>query len=223
MGERLRALGQADGLSETEKQERMQASVRSLFSDIFSTNARDMTVSKGKAAVQEAQKIVEEYIGQAGQGELYKKIKDVIGNTSGTYNHASNVSVYASLFSMATGVGKPEELASAGMLHDLGLTELPKEVADKHWDDMDFGEKSIYEEHPAITIRRVKEQKLVISPEIEKAILQHHERFHGRGFPKKYQGKQVTPEAQILGLADEFDYLTRIKKGKKSFSSSRGP
>jgi response regulator RpfG family c-di-GMP phosphodiesterase len=56
---------------------------------------------------------------------------------------------------------------------------------------------------------------MVISPNMEKMILQHHECFNGTGFPKGLRGDRVDEGAQILALADRFSYLTVEREGQK--------
>ncbi len=54
-----------------------------------------------------------------------------------------------------------------------------------------------------------------------KAIAQHHERYNGSGYPKGLQGDRISKEAQVLSLADEFDYLTRLVEGKPQLNAKQ--
>ncbi len=60
----------------------------------------------------------------------------------------------------------------------------------------------------------IKTKRIIIPEAVEKAILQHHERFTGKGWPKKISGNRISEDAQILSFADQFDYLTRFEPGK---------
>lgn len=55
---------------------------------------------------------------------------------------------------------------------------------------------------------------MIISQEVEKAILQHHERWDGKGFPRQLANNRISEEAQILSLADQFHYLTMTVSGR---------
>ena len=44
---------------------------------------------------------------------------------SRAYTHVGNVATLGTLFSMPTGVGRPEDLAVAGLLYDIGLGRGP--------------------------------------------------------------------------------------------------
>jgi len=43
------------------------------------------------------------------------------------------------------------------------------------------------------------------------AILHHHERLDGRGYPDGLAGERVPMEARIVGLADSFDAMTSCR------------
>ena len=64
----------------------------------------------------------------------------------------------------------------------------------------------------------IKKRKVILSDKIQKIIAQHHERFNGSGYPEGLIGERIIKEAQILALADEFDYMTSINPGKKRMS-----
>jgi len=48
--------------------------------------------------------------------------------------------------------------------------------------------------------------------------LQHHEHFDGTGYPNGIFGDRMCKEAQLLAIADRFDYLTAIRPGKPTLS-----
>ena len=47
-----------------------------------------------------------------------------------------------------------------------------------------------------------------------KMILQHHELYNGTGYPSGLFVDRICKEAQVLGLANTFDYMTCLKEGK---------
>ena len=212
--ERLKRLatGGRQGMSETERQERLKNSVRSVFTRIFDTSVK--TAGDGKAIVEEAKGIIDAYIRSSPQSEIYKRVLQQIATSENNYSHMTNVSVYASLFSMATGIGEPEDLAVAGMLHNIGESEVPFGVYKKKPSEMTFEEQTVYSEHPSLSLKVIQDKKLVVSDAVRKAILQHHERLDGSGYPKGLRGNAVSLEAQLIGLADEFDELTRPEEGR---------
>ncbi len=51
-------------------------------------------------------------------------------------------------------------------------------------------------------------------PWIEDVRAEHHERFDGTGYPKGLQGKKLSAEAQIIGLAGYIDKWCSVKPGQ---------
>ena len=218
--ERLSALGEAsDKLSETERKERLGSSVRDIFSSVFNVSAQEATIQEGKSIVTDCEKIVENYILAKDPGDWYQKLTRAISTeTSDSYSHATNVSTFAALFAIGLGIGRPADLAIAGLFHDIGLTDIDQAIAKKRESEMTESEKKQYRMHPELSVKIMKEKKLIVPPVVQQAVLQHHERFNGTGFPKGMTGNKICIEAQLVALADEFDYLTHTEPGKKGLS-----
>jgi len=212
---KLRELkGAPDGYSETENRLRLQSSVRELLTDIFATSGHG-DYDEGRQMLADANEIVKSFMQIGEEGDLYSKILRLIGDMGSSYSHLSNVSTFAALFSMATGIGKPEELALAGLFHDLGLSIVPHEIQLKEpraWTDE---ERKIYERHPEYSLNLIKEKKVVLPQNVQAMILQHHERIDGTGYPKQLSGNKFRDDAQLLAFADRFDELTQVKSGQK--------
>jgi HD-GYP domain-containing protein (c-di-GMP phosphodiesterase class II) len=208
----LKELGRSSVISETERSERMHSAVRDLFGGFFSDAATG--TDGGKRVVEDCQKIVKSYIVTTDAGKWYERILAVSGEGTDTYSHASNVSTYASIFAIALGLGSVEDIALAGLLHDIGMSKVPLDIQSKPQESWLPSERDAYELHPEHSVALIKDRKLVVSPLVHKIILQHHELFNGTGFPKKLRGDRICIEAQVLGLADYFDEMTALVQGK---------
>jgi HD-GYP domain-containing protein (c-di-GMP phosphodiesterase class II) len=112
----------------------------------------------------------------------------------------------------------PTDVATAGLLHDIGLADVPSEIVAKLESQRTKEEQEIYKKHPEFTINILKKKKLILSEPITKAILQHHECFNGSGYPNQLAGNRICKEAQIVALADRFDELTTVSEGKPLMS-----
>lgn len=210
---RLRQLG-VDGASSTEKQEKLQSSVRSLFTDIFDTSIK-ADFDQGREMIKECEGIISNYITKGATSNWYQKLLSTIGESNDAYSHASNVSTFAALLAIGIGHKHPEDLAMAGLFHDLGMVELPMELQNKLESDLTDAEKPTYFSHVEKSINLVKNKRIIMSPGVEQAILQHHEKWSGKGWPKQLPNHRISEEAQILSFADQFDYLTRDEEGKE--------
>ncbi|NDF14334.1 HD domain-containing protein, partial [bacterium] len=98
--------------------------------------------------------------------------------------------------------------------HDIGISELPPAIQSLEPEKMTPAQLEIYKTHPERSLKLIKSRRIVISDSVSKAVLQHHERYNGSGYPSGLFGDRISKEAQILSLADTFDYLTRIREGK---------
>jgi len=204
---RLRELGSTpEGL-----EQRMKA-VQNIVSTIFETT--EIVATNGSKISQDCREIVRSYIDQSKGTGWYDQLIKTVQEKRSVYSHGSNVSSYAAIFSLGTGIGNPEELGAAGLLHDIGFCLLPKELQDKSIGSMTEPELALYQDHPAHAVKILKELKVDLSENVYKIILQHHEKYNGKGFPHGLSGKNILPEAQLLSIADRFDYLTAVKDGK---------
>lgn len=209
---KLRELG--DGaVSSTEKQEKLKDSIRGLFSDIFDQSVK-ADFDQGRETIKHCESIISNYITKGASSNWYKKLMASIGDGGDTYNHASNVSTFAALFAIGMRYKYPEDLAMAGLFHDLGIAQLPPELQLKDPQTMTEEEKAIYYTHPEKSVVMIKNKRIIIPESVEKAILFHHEAANGTGWPKRLSPGRLTDESQILAFADQFDYLTRFHPGR---------
>jgi HD-GYP domain-containing protein (c-di-GMP phosphodiesterase class II) len=208
---RLRSMG--DGhLSETEKREKLQGAVRDLVSGLFTDQAASFET--GQAIMKDCGEIVKSFIMQGGEGDWFLKIQNVLGNRGDSYSHAGNVSTLAALFSMALGIGKPEDMALAGLLHDIGIAELPAAIQSTDPSKMTKEQFEIYKKHPEMSVNLIKARKIVVPEIVTKVIMQHHELYNGTGYPHGFFGDRICKEAQVLAIADRFDEMTVLVEGR---------
>jgi len=97
-------------------------------------------------------------------------------------------------------------LGMAGCLIDVGLWQMPETLL-RRLDALAGDELAAYRSHPRLSadlIRRWRPPDETIA----QAVLEHHEREQGQGFPQGLTGAAVDPDAKILGLADMYTGLT---------------
>lgn len=98
-------------------------------------------------------------------------------------------------------------LGVGAMLHDIGVTLLPKEIADRYRQTRDESDPG-WQEHPALGFRAVRGR---IEPAAATVVLHHHQRFDGHGYAGKdfpvQQGNSIHIYARIAAVADVFTRL----------------
>lgn len=143
-----------------------------------------------------------------------------LANIDPEFEHGLNVSTFAVIFAMAFGRierGLLADLAYAGLIHDIGLCQVPAEVTDKAWKVFSPEDLESYSGHVDAGIAIVnyfaspseseqQSSSRLIVPERVKSIMgQHHEKFDGTGYPRAYKGFQVDDISQLLAIADILD------------------
>ncbi|MCX7709195.1 MAG: HD-GYP domain-containing protein [Clostridia bacterium] len=135
-----------------------------------------------------------------------------------TYTHCVNVSLICML------IGKwlkyPQDrirlLVQAGLLHDIGKGKVPPEILNKPG-SLTPGEFEEIKKH-AIYGYRMIENVENISKEVATAVLMHHEREDGTGYPMGAKGAQIHEFAKVIAVADIYDAMTsnRVYHEKES-------
>ena len=105
-------------------------------------------------------------------------------------------------------MGLPEKdvtgLYISGLLHDIGKVGVPVEILAKPGRLTD-AEMALIRRHPQTSYEVLK---VIDFPwPVAEAILQHHERLDGSGYPRGLKGKEIIREARILAVADVVDAM----------------
>ncbi|MBN2297864.1 MAG: HD domain-containing protein [Deltaproteobacteria bacterium] len=139
-------------------------------------------------------------------GTLQTLARVVDAKSHWTAGHSERVADIAVKIGIAMGlsVREAETLKKTGLLHDIGKIATPRALLDKpgRLTNEEFG---IIQEHPGNGARILEP----ITPyrEIIPGVLQHHERFDGKGYPDGISGREIALHARILAVADTFDAM----------------
>ena len=128
-------------------------------------------------------------------------------NTDLTYVHSVNVALICN--SIAAWLNySPEDtkmLTLAGLLHDIGKKQIPTLILNKSG-ELSAEEYALIKKHPIYGYQMVAE--FPIDNRIKDAILSHHERYDGSGYPRGLSGDQISDFAKIVAIADVYDAMT---------------
>jgi putative nucleotidyltransferase with HDIG domain len=92
-----------------------------------------------------------------------------------------------------------------GLLHDVGKVAVPSEILSKPGKISQY-EYSIIKNHSQVGYEIL--QKINFPWPVTTAILQHHERLNGSGYPAGISGEDIILEARILGVADVVEAMS---------------
>ena len=121
-----------------------------------------------------------------------------------TKDHSRCVSEYAVAIGLEIGLPAEDinQLRLGGLLHDVGKIGIPDEILKK----MDTLTKEEFQEiyrHPQIGYKIV-EKVSFHSRDVLKAIIEHHERLDGSGYPLGLRGNEISMIGRIMAVADSF-------------------
>jgi HD-GYP domain-containing protein (c-di-GMP phosphodiesterase class II) len=109
-------------------------------------------------------------------------------------------------------------LGMAAMLHDIGKKFISSEILDKEGPltDSEFIE---IKKHPKLGYEHIKDN-YNLPASVYIAILQHHEKFDGSGYPDSKNGKDISLFGRILLVADIYDALVSKRPYHNAYSPS---
>ncbi|MBM3696251.1 MAG: HD domain-containing protein [Actinobacteria bacterium] len=95
-------------------------------------------------------------------------------------------------------------LYTAGFLHDVGKLAISEAILWKP-SGLTRAEWRVVREHPEEGHRLVAD---IMEREVASAVLNHHERMDGEGYPRGLDGRTLPMVARIVQVADAFDAMT---------------
>ena len=133
-----------------------------------------------------------------------------------TFRHSVNVSIVAALIAMW--LKYPGDVVNAvslaALMHDIGKAFLPPELLNQP-NKLAVADYLKYQQHVQYG-KALLSKRGDISPSIAEAILQHHEREDGSGYPYALKGEEIHPYAAIIAVADVYDEHLTINRDDTS-------
>lgn len=135
-----------------------------------------------------------------------------------TFKHSVDVATISMIVARKQGLSSKDvyNIGIAGLLHDMGKSKIPLEVLNKpgRLNDEEF---AIMKQHSMLGFEILREKK-DFSDAVSLAVLQHHEKMNGKGYPLGCTSEKIIPYAKILSVADVYDALVTERPYKKAFS-----
>ncbi|MEU1072301.1 MULTISPECIES: HD-GYP domain-containing protein [unclassified Streptomyces] len=133
-----------------------------------------------------------------------------------TRGHSERVGLASVLIARELGMDESrlEVLRFAGILHDVGKLGVPTRLLRKDG-PLTPQERAVIELHPEYGHEMVR--GIGFLGEARAAILHHHERLDGSGYPYGLAGPQIPEFARVVAVADAFDAMTSTR----SYSRAR--
>jgi HD-GYP domain-containing protein (c-di-GMP phosphodiesterase class II) len=110
------------------------------------------------------------------------------------------------------------QVISGSLLHDIGMLKLPKNVQERRG-ELSAGELQLIHAHPLASYKIICKE-LGFPNDSGIIAYQHHERWDGRGYPKKLAGTSIDLCARIVAMADAFESLVSEKPHRTSMEGA---
>jgi putative nucleotidyltransferase with HDIG domain len=132
-----------------------------------------------------------------------------------TRGHSERVRAYADMLASELDLAEDDRdrLRWAALLHDIGKLHVPGRILNKPGKP-DAAEWARLAAHPA-------EGAAIAAPLLpwlgpwSTTIVEHHERFDGRGYPEGLAGEEISLGARVVAVADSFEVMTAARAYKK--------
>ncbi len=132
--------------------------------------------------------------------------------------HIRRVQVFAAGLAEAMGMspGDVQGVRTAALLHDIGKLAVPEHILSKPGPltQEEFQRMKVHPQVGADIIAHVP-----FPYPVAPLILNHHERWDGKGYPNGLSGEQIPLGARILAAVDYFDALTSERPFHKAMST----
>lgn len=120
------------------------------------------------------------------------------------YHHSVAVSMLATYLARKIGYshGESIQIGMAALFSDSGMTQIDAMIRTSDR-PLNMHETQLVHEHPLYSYRLVDPIQ-TMNQGAKVAVLQHHERLNGTGYPLGVQGKRIHPYAHIIAVCDMY-------------------
>lgn len=183
--------------------------------DIIDNTARKFL--KQNKEINQIKKVIFEILNNDNIIKLLMPIRPLGDNV---FNHSINVAVYSFCVGkeMFLPYNRLKVLCTAALLHDIGMQKVPKDILYKV-ETLDDAEKKIMQMHPRYSFE-ILQKTNSFSLEISSIVLQHHERYDGKGYPLGLKNEKIHQMAKIISICDVFDALTSDRPYRQKFEKN---
>lgn len=192
-----------------------RALVAQIIRDVDSPNPNNKGINVREREINElVASIVEELIENR---ELTIQLVDIRTVDSYLFAHSVNCAVLSTLMAakMDFDYNSLKDIALGSLLHDIGMAAVPAKIINKEG-ELTRDEYETVKKHPIYGYEIFKKSSF-FNKDAADAIIQHHERNNGQGYPFGLKGDDISIFAHFLSVADTFDALTSDKPNRKAF------
>lgn len=150
-------------------------------------------------------------------GDVNISLYDIKTYDNYTYLHCLDTGIMSTFLGLSSNYsdGKLKELGIAGILHDIGKIKVPKEIINKKG-PLTSEEFEEIKKHPIYGMDILKEN-IFFTEHILKAVVQHHEKIDGSGYPYGLTGNEICDSGKIVCICDVYDAVSNDRSYRRKF------
>lgn len=211
---------ECEGCEEIEVEEIISMEDKIRVTDEIGRIFKSLQAEKGNifACVESVSRIADYFVDVVTKNhECLLNIIDIKNYNEYSYIHSMQVGILSTIIGKNLGYknSKLKELATAGMLHDVGKLNIPLEILDKPGPLTDE-EFDVMKKHPGYAMDKLKPCS-GLSHDILNGIISHHEKIDGTGYPNGLKEEKIHDFGKIIAVADVYDALTSDRSYRKSW------
>jgi hypothetical protein len=185
----------------------------------------------GQDIIERTQAMIEKALIFIAESRSLEALAKMVGHDYKTYEHATKVLWFTVAFlsnnpdimeRIEPDRPKPDEsqriemvrqCGVAALLHDIGKVFISPEILNKNG-PLNEVEWEIMKRHPFSGLAMLIDTDMPLF--VKKAVLHHHEDFHGGGYPMGLAGMNITILARVIRIVDAFDAMTARRPYKEA-------
>lgn len=169
---------------------------------------------------QNAKRLIKNYVELMLQSpQTLATILKLVSHGEYLYYHSIAVAIFSMFIARASGQFNQRMLEIVGLggfLHDIGCTQLGKDIVCSST-DLTADQWKEMRQHPKVGLKMI-ESTSSIPDEVRYIVYQHHEEPSGHGYPNGIHGPVIYYPAKIVSLADGFSALISKRPFRPAYS-----
>ncbi|PKM93415.1 MAG: hypothetical protein CVU84_15620 [Firmicutes bacterium HGW-Firmicutes-1] len=164
-------------------------------------------VQKGSVDSKSLSSIVDTFIHETSNNQLFSYLCRIQSKDDATFSHSMNVSILATILGKWLHLDDHSimNLSIAGLLHDIGKTQIDPKILNKKG-KLTPDEFEYIKTHTTLGYKIIADAPL--DDGIKQAVLMHHEKMNGSGYPLHLSWEKIHMYAKIIAIVDIYDAIT---------------